>query len=125
MKSNPYAGRITFSKLNFVDSKYNEVNRAISKNYKDNKKFPSYFEMENFIKQVLQKNQMELSETEIKSESKYIFIILLRQFKNHCIFLSCVTLLNFFNVKLLKGIIFSNLYPHILYQFSLHYVLLF
>lgn len=76
LESNPYAGRITFSKLNFVDSKYNEINRAISKNYKDNKKFPSYFEMESFIKKVLEQNNMELSDAEIKTESKCILIIL-------------------------------------------------
>lgn len=71
LKKNPHAGRITYSKLDFVDSKYNEVNRAISKKYKNNKKFPNYFEMVQFITNVSKENNLELTEKEIETESKY------------------------------------------------------
>ncbi|KAJ8952695.1 hypothetical protein NQ318_021011 [Aromia moschata] len=60
---------ISYEKLDFVDSEYNDINRAISKKYKNNKKFPSYIEMEEFIKKIVAEHNLDLSEAAIKSES--------------------------------------------------------
>ncbi|XP_074033278.1 daxx-like protein [Leptinotarsa decemlineata] len=73
LEKNPYSGRLTYSKLDFSDSEYNEINRAISKKYKNNKKFPSYSEMETFIKKIAEENNLELSDSKIKSESIHCF----------------------------------------------------
>ncbi|KAG5894075.1 hypothetical protein JTB14_003932 [Gonioctena quinquepunctata] len=73
LERNPYSGRLTYSKLDFSDSNYNEINRAISKKFKNNKKFPSYFEMKNFIEKVAEENNLELSEPIIKAESVHCF----------------------------------------------------
>ncbi|CAG9822761.1 unnamed protein product [Phaedon cochleariae] len=73
LNKNPYSGRLTYTKLDFVDSEYNEINRAVSKKYKNNKKFPSYVEMENFIKKVVADNNLELSQAKLKSESVHCF----------------------------------------------------
>lgn len=70
LKRNPYSGRITYEKLDFVDSEFNEINRAISKKYKNNEKFPSYYEMEEYIRKVVNEHNLNLAESRIKSESK-------------------------------------------------------
>ncbi|KAJ8934395.1 hypothetical protein NQ314_013436 [Rhamnusium bicolor] len=73
LKKNPHSGRITYEKLDFVDSEYNEINRAISKKYKNNKRFPSYLEMEHHIKKVVAEHNLTLSEAKIKNESAHCF----------------------------------------------------
>ncbi|KAJ8921663.1 hypothetical protein NQ315_010572 [Exocentrus adspersus] len=73
LEKNPYSGRITYEKLDFVDSEYNEINRAISKKYKNNQKFPSYYEMEEYIRKVVTDHTLDLSESKIKSESVRCF----------------------------------------------------
>ncbi|XP_018571439.1 uncharacterized protein LOC108911089 [Anoplophora glabripennis] len=73
LKKNPYSGRITYEKLDFVDSEFNEINRAISKKYKNNEKFPSYYEMEEYIRKVVNDYNLNLSETKIKTESVRCF----------------------------------------------------
>ncbi|XP_028139072.1 uncharacterized protein LOC114333406 [Diabrotica virgifera virgifera] len=73
MKKNPYCGRLTYSKLMFLDSEYNEINRAIIKKYKNNKKFPSYCDIEKLITKVVKDSKLKLNESEIKTESKRCF----------------------------------------------------
>lgn len=80
MKKNPYSGRLTHAKLDFVDSEYNEINRAINKKYKNNQKFPSYYEMEKYIAKVVEEHKLPLSDAEIKKESKLISLIIYRKF---------------------------------------------
>lgn len=72
LKKNPHSGRLTYAKLDFVDSDYNEINRAISKKF-NNRKFPSYYEMEKFIEKVAKDNKLDLSEEKIKKESIQCF----------------------------------------------------
>ncbi|XP_057664356.1 RNA polymerase-associated protein LEO1-like [Diorhabda carinulata] len=72
LNKNPYSGRLTYAKLDFVDSDYNEINRAISKKF-SNRKFPSYYEMEKFIGKVAKDNNLNLKEEKIKKESIHCF----------------------------------------------------
>nr|CAH7718017.1 unnamed protein product [Callosobruchus chinensis] len=72
LKKNPYAGRLTYSKIDFADSAYNEINRAISKKFK-NKSFPSYYEMEAFIKKVVDEHNLQLSDSRLKAEAEHCF----------------------------------------------------
>ncbi|XP_072390460.1 uncharacterized protein Daxx isoform X2 [Diabrotica undecimpunctata] len=73
MKKNPYGNRLTYSKLVFLDSEYNEINRAIIRTYKNNKKFPSYYDIEKLITKVVKDSALNLNESQIKTESKTCF----------------------------------------------------
>nr|CAI5853913.1 unnamed protein product [Callosobruchus analis] len=72
LKKNPHAGRLTYSKIDFADSAFNEINRAISKKFR-NKSFPSYYEMEAFIKKVVDEHNLQLSESRLKAEAEHCF----------------------------------------------------
>ncbi|VEN55303.1 unnamed protein product [Callosobruchus maculatus] len=72
LKKNPHAGRLTYSKIDFADSAYNEINRAISKKFR-NKSFPSYYEMEAFIKKVADEHDLQLSDSRLKAEAEHCF----------------------------------------------------
>ncbi|XP_063905674.1 death domain-associated protein 6-like isoform X2 [Zophobas morio] len=72
LERSPYAGRLLHERIQFVSSKYNEINRAITKSYKNNK-FPSYHEIEKCIRKCVAKHNLGLSEGEIKEESKQCF----------------------------------------------------
>ncbi|KAK9888780.1 hypothetical protein WA026_001005 [Henosepilachna vigintioctopunctata] len=73
LKKNPYAGRLTHERLDFVSSHYNEINLAVSKKYKNNKKFPNYSELSSFISEVVKEKKIDLSDAELKVECKYCF----------------------------------------------------
>lgn len=59
-------------KILFMNSKYNEINRAITKSF-TREKFPSYYEVEKCIKQCVNENNLGLSDLEILTESKHCF----------------------------------------------------
>ncbi|CAG9837365.1 unnamed protein product [Diabrotica balteata] len=73
LKKNPYGTRLTYQKLMFLNSEYNEINRAIIKTYKNNKKFPSYYDIEKLITKVVKESRLNLNESQIKTESKNCF----------------------------------------------------
>ncbi|XP_044751939.1 uncharacterized protein LOC123311889 [Coccinella septempunctata] len=73
LKKNPYAGRITHERLDFVSSSHNEINQAISKKYKNNKKFPSYDELSAFIQTVVEEKKLSLSGADLKIECELCF----------------------------------------------------
>ncbi|XP_044265258.1 death domain-associated protein 6-like isoform X2 [Tribolium madens] len=69
---NPFAGRLLYEKIKFVHSKYNEINRAITKSYKHNR-FPTYYDIEKCVRKCVKEHNLELSENEIREESKSCF----------------------------------------------------
>lgn len=73
LKKNPYAGRITYERLDFVSSNHNEINQAISKKYKNNLKFPNYNELHDFIRTVVEEKNLPLNDAELKIESELCF----------------------------------------------------
>lgn len=96
LKTNPYAGRLSYEKIRFVHSNYDEINRAITKSYKHNK-FPTYYDIEKCIRKCVIDNKLNLAEHEIKEESKHCFtkmgnLLQLRRKKElyevHCGFIS-------------------------------------
>ncbi|XP_060524893.1 uncharacterized protein LOC132701183 isoform X2 [Cylas formicarius] len=73
IEKNPYSGRLTHDKINFVTSSYNEINLAINREFKNSKRFPSYCEIENFITAVVEEKHLNMTESEIKMESQKCF----------------------------------------------------
>ncbi|XP_045470223.1 uncharacterized protein LOC123677625 [Harmonia axyridis] len=73
LKKNPYSGRLTYERLDFVSSNYNEINQAISKKYKNNKIFPSYSELATFIESIVADKKLPLNSIETKRESEHCF----------------------------------------------------
>lgn len=69
----PHAGKITYNRLDFAKSKYNEFNKALNKTYKNNKKFPTYWEVDKIIRQCNEQKNMNLTENQILSEGMLSF----------------------------------------------------
>lgn len=69
IRRNPFSGRPIYDKISFVHSKYNEINQALSRKYRNSVHFPSYYEVEKYIKKTAEKAKLNLSEQEIKIES--------------------------------------------------------
>ncbi|RZC42560.1 Daxx domain containing protein [Asbolus verrucosus] len=72
MKRSPHTGRLLYEKIRFVSSKYDEINRAITKAYKHNK-FPTYYDVEKCVRNCTSKNNLPLTEADIKEESRNCF----------------------------------------------------
>ncbi|XP_066256755.1 death domain-associated protein 6-like [Euwallacea similis] len=70
IKRNPFSGRPVYDRISFVQSKYNEINQALSKKYNNSVHFPTYYEFEKFIRKIVTKHKLDLSEQEIKTESE-------------------------------------------------------
>lgn len=70
---NPHSGSITHQKIVFVDSQHEEINQAISKNYKNNKVFPDYGEIEELVRKTVKDYKLPLSEQQIILESRKCF----------------------------------------------------
>ncbi|XP_050314074.1 uncharacterized protein LOC126748723 isoform X2 [Anthonomus grandis grandis] len=73
LKKNPYLGRATYDKIAFVNSNYMAINRAISREYKNSLKFPTYLEVEALIESVNKEENLGMSEQELKKESVECF----------------------------------------------------
>ncbi|KAJ3638998.1 hypothetical protein MTP99_002325 [Tenebrio molitor] len=73
INKNPYAGRLFHEKIQFVSSKYNEINRAMTKLCKNND-FPTYYDVEKCIRKSVSKNNLSLSEGDIRAESRDCFL---------------------------------------------------
>ncbi|XP_066138836.1 death domain-associated protein 6-like isoform X2 [Euwallacea fornicatus] len=70
IKRNPFSGRPVYDRISFVQSKYNEINQALSKKYNNSVHFPTYYEFEKCIRKVVTKHKLDLAEQEIKTESE-------------------------------------------------------
>lgn len=72
LKKNPYSGRLTHTRLDFVSAHYNELNLAINKKYK-NCDFPNYSEFSDYIRSVVEEKNIKLTENELKIETEFCF----------------------------------------------------
>lgn len=68
-------GRITHKRLKFLKSKHECINKAISKKYRNNDRFPTYLDIIKLVKNCVDKNGLDLSPAELETESKYDEVI--------------------------------------------------
>lgn len=65
-----HSDRIVYKKLRFNRSKYQCINKAIRKRYKNNDLFPTYYDIDMLIRKCVEKKKLELSNIELEMESK-------------------------------------------------------
>ncbi|KAF2880828.1 hypothetical protein ILUMI_25342 [Ignelater luminosus] len=70
---NPHQGRLIYLKLDFSHSQYPEINRAINKKYKNNREFPTYFELDKLIRKCVKEHNLNISENLLQYEIKQCF----------------------------------------------------
>ncbi|KAF7268156.1 hypothetical protein GWI33_018620 [Rhynchophorus ferrugineus] len=73
LKQNPYIGRPIYDRITFVSSNCNIINLALTKKYNNSVHFPSYYELRKYIKKVVDKHKLDLTEDDIDIESKKCF----------------------------------------------------
>ncbi|XP_076255487.1 uncharacterized protein LOC143193278 [Rhynchophorus ferrugineus] len=73
LKRNPYIGRPIYDRITFVSSNCNIINLALTKKYNNSVHFPSYYELRKYIKKVVDKHKLDLTEDDIDIESKKCF----------------------------------------------------
>lgn len=72
-KEDADTNRIINMKLRFDKSKHECINKAIRRRYKNNDVFPTYYDIDKLIKKCVQRNKLELSNTELEIESEWRF----------------------------------------------------
>ncbi|ENN81186.1 hypothetical protein YQE_02403, partial [Dendroctonus ponderosae] len=73
IRRNPQNGRAIYDKIQFVHSKCNAINQALSRKYRNSVEFPTYYAVEKCIKKVVTNGKLNLSEQCIKVESEKCF----------------------------------------------------
>ncbi|KAL1500898.1 hypothetical protein ABEB36_006317 [Hypothenemus hampei] len=73
IRRNPRKGRPLYDRISIKASRFEEINQALSKKYKNSVKFPSYYDLEKFIRKFVNTSNLALTEQEIKNESEKCF----------------------------------------------------